>query len=249
MNKKPHIIILIPCYKRANILRICIDGITKLIEVNKLYKITPVWLISPEDTELKAIRKLLTNQKYVIEYSNLQVGEKLNAGINFIHQTFKYDYLMNFGSDNIIHPNLLHLFKPYIEAKIHMFGLTNIYFHNYKHNETLFMALYDKLMPYGLARMIHYDVINHFKNKHIDLYCDRLNSGLDTNSFHTMQNIEGFQYIKIDTGNIPLTIDIKSNTNINHWLVVSKVNAPEKYNVDLKTISEYFYNIIYKTKR
>jgi hypothetical protein len=214
------------------------------IKCVKNYKFTICCIVSPNDPHFAEILQIIPKNWLKISYKNNPVGEKLNASIDLLLQNIKFDYLMNFGSDDIIHPDLMTIYTPYINRKIQMIGLSNIYFYNYKTKDCVFLELFNKHIPYGLGRLIHISVLQKLKQKNQNLYPDRADSGLDSQSHRNMMALSNFDFEIITPGKLPLTVDIKTDTNINHWSVlINMIEKPVKFQ-KIENISTYFHKII-----
>jgi len=150
-----------------------------------------------------------------IYYPNLPVSDKMNAGIAYVHKHYEYDYLMNFGSDDLIHPDIEELYKPYFNKQFKLFGINTLYFHDLATGDTIFFDTYNTNGSIGAGRMIHRSVIDWFVFETIPLYEHGLNCGLDTSSaMNIKRNLHLYDVI-IDSGEFPYIVDIKTDTNIN----------------------------------
>ena len=225
------ILTIIPVWKRPDILEICLDGL-------KHIPVEPLFIISHEDPYIKEIKNILKEYN-TCTFPNFPVGRKLNAGINLALKEFKFDYLMNFGSDNIVSPELFAIYKPYFEKNKLFFGVNNLYIMNYIDKEIMFVEDYNIKKPIGAARMIHRSILNKMFNKKQNLY-DNLNSnGMDTNSQQRIYKHTKIEPIIIDTVTQPFILDIKTATNINTFQLMIK--RAEKVD-NSKEIIEYFSN-------
>lgn len=54
------------------------------------------------------------------------LGRKMNTGIEAILD-YDFDYLLKIDDDDVVHPDLLNIYSPYMQARIHYFGVKQIY--------------------------------------------------------------------------------------------------------------------------
>jgi len=223
------ILTIIPVWKRPDILKICLDGL-------KHIPVEPFFIISHEDPYYSEIKKLLKDY-YTCSFPNFPVGRKQNAGINLALKEFKFDYLMNFGSDNIVSPELFEIYKPYFEKNKLFFGVNNLYIMNYINKEIMFVEDYNLQKPIGAARMIHRSILDKLSYKRQNLYDNMLSDGMDTNSQQRILEHTKVEPIIINTQKQALILDIKTSTNINPFQLMIK--RSEKVD-NSKQIIDYF---------
>ena len=85
-------------------------------------------IVSPEDQDYDQLLTICKQSGFgVCEYSNKRLGEKINAGISVCKD---YDYLMNWGSDNLMDADLFKLYKPYIDKGVKLFGIGDCTIYN-----------------------------------------------------------------------------------------------------------------------
>jgi hypothetical protein len=148
-------------------------------------------------------------------FPNEPLGRKKIAGLNFAHRNFEFDYLMELGSDDLVNPEIFELYKPYMEKKFEFFGLNNLYYTNWDTRETIFCKDYNEGQTFGAGRMILNDAIR------VHPWPEDCNSGLDTAMVKILAS-KGIMEHVIDCGEKPYILDIKTNTTINHWIIVEK---------------------------
>jgi hypothetical protein len=201
------ILTVIPVWKRPDILKICVDGL-------KHIPVKPLFIISPEDRYLPEIKKILKNH-HTCQYPNWPVGRKLNAGINLAYKEYRFDYLMNLGSDDIISPKLFDVYRPLFEKQKLFFGVNNLYIMNYVNKKVMFVENYNIKRPIGAGRMIHRSVLTKMMRKKENLYDNECSHGMDTNSEQRILHFTQVRPKVIKTGKDPFILDIKTATNIN----------------------------------
>jgi hypothetical protein len=231
--KTPSVLIMIPAWKRSEIFSIVLKQLDYFTELlSGRVKADCLFILSPEDTEINELRKSVSNLKMeytVVYYPNYPVGEKHNAGINYAIKHLKFDYLMNFGSDDLIHPAIMELYLPYIFKKCPLFGINNIYFKDLlEGKQHLFKsAKNDKAI--GAGRMIHSSILKKLKKKQINLYENEKNRGLDGCSSDRVYQHLGIGEKIIDAGEFPFIVDLKSEENITPSKSIERYKALVEY--------------------
>lgn len=187
--------ILLPIWKREKITKICMDNLQQL---QKDFNIEVMCVVSEKWAKIEAIKR---GFKQVFA-SNEDLGEKHNVGVKEA-LCYKWDYLMNLGSDDIITKKLFKLYEPYFEKNLAMFGSTKVTFIDSRSKEV-------KGKDYGLligaGRCIRRDLIEEVPA----MYDSNLKCGLDLNS---MGKFHKYSHTEIDNG-FDTIFDIKSETNI-----------------------------------
>lgn len=210
------ILILVPVYKRPNILKAHLRNIAEFISANPQHQFIPFYILSEEDVNFKQNRQSIRHYKFEhCYYRNFPVGEKLNAGLNLAMEVFEFDYLMNMGSDDLLNPYLMKIYEPYINAKHPFFGINNLYFYDIYSLETIFFRTMNNDRSIGAGRMVHISVIKDIRSKGDNFWLNNFNSGLDSCSGTQVRTYTSAEEKVIDVGDIPMVIDIKSYTNIN----------------------------------
>jgi len=233
------ILILIPIYKRTEVLRICLDNLSKFINTVS-WEIQVVCLMSPEDSFLKENQKSVKKHGFkAIYYKNLPLGEKMNAGIEYVMSHYEFDYLMNFGSDDLIHADIEQLYEPYLNKRYKLFGINGLYFYELSTGKTIFFHNYNYIGSIGAGRMIAYDLLKQFYDQQYPLYEPKLNSGLDTSSAMSLKRMSDVVDIVAEVGNHPYIVDIKTDTNINLMMHIETRATSITY-IDNSFIHKYF---------
>lgn len=219
MNK-PSILILIPVWKRPDVYRITLAGMLHFITATqKNVKIQALVVLSPEDPCFNENHDTTRYYKefYDLEsifYKNDPVGEKHNAGLNYALQEFRFDYLMNFGSDDLIHPAIIDLYMPYIRCKTPFFGINNVYFWDPVSRRCIFYHAYNDERAIGAGRMIRRSILNFLQYKRVNLWDNSRNRSLDGSSRRRIIEHAGVEETVISAGEFPYLVDIKSDVNI-----------------------------------
>lgn len=235
------ILTLIPIYKRPEVTEISLYNLRYFADVVKEWNLTVVCILSPEDMYLKTNEK--TVKKYgfkAVYYKNLPVSDKLNAGINYVSARYKFDYLMNFGSDDLIHPEIATLYRPFFARNTRFFGINTLYFIELSTGKTIFFDTYNTNGSIGAGRMIHRDIINQFTSDLLPLYEPGLDCGLDTSSAMSIKRVTWDVDVIIDSGEFPYIVDLKTNTNINHFMHLECRERNIKY-VEKDIITKHFH--------
>lgn len=233
------ILTLIPMWKRPDVVRVMLINLTETRKKIR-HSMFVLAIICPHDPDKKELETLCREHGVNICYfQNIPLGRKMNAGINYAINNFEFDYLMNFGSDDLIHPTIFDLYKPYFEQKTLVFGINSLYFYEFETQKTIFFRCYTDGLVVGAGRMIHKSVFEMLKQNKMDLYEDEINRSMDSNSSGRLKNWLGIYDTVIDSGEFPYIVDIKTNTNINHITYVEQ-NTQQIKIVDKSVITKYF---------
>ena len=198
------ILIFTPIWKRPKILQEWVRSLRRLPRHELLV------VISPEDPYFKEIWKILPGYARFVKYENKPFGAKKNAGMEAARQ-LEWDYLMELNSDSIVNPRLFELYQSYMEKKVPLFGLNNLFVTDYKTKKSLFIPNYNTDMTFGSGRMLHRDALVLDK-----LWVDELNDGMDTNMKSRLSKA-GVNETVVDCGEVPMIVDLKTNTSIWHF--------------------------------
>lgn len=223
-----NIAIVIPCWMRPEILSLTVKQLNILCEenINKV-NITVIYSLSHEDPQISEVisaLKFCMHKYYVVFSDNNLLGQKVNDAIT-IAISLDFDYIMNLGSDDLIHPDLIDLYLPFLEMEIPFFGLASVWF--YKSGEKPFcFQNYNSNYLIGAGRMIHKKVINKVNDKFGSLYNPSINRGMDTHSANKIMEC-GFKQIFVYDGKHPLIVDIKSDINIHSYEAIRSANFVE----------------------
>lgn len=233
------VVILIPVYKRPEVLKLCLKSLALFIQ-RVSWEIQVVCLLSPEDKYLKENEKRVKSHGFkAIYFKNLPVSDKMNAGIAWIYKNLRFDYLMNFGSDDLIHPKIEALYEPFVQKTTPLFGVNSLYFHELNEKKTLFFHTYNFTGSIGAGRMIHFSVIDRIMKEKVPIYEPGLDSGLDTSSAMMIKRMTGVVDVGIECGTFPYIVDIKTTTNINPMFVI-EIRAKNITEVDNKFLKKYY---------
>jgi hypothetical protein len=203
------IIALIPVWHRFELLKLC------LLSLSEIKEIEPIFIISPGENE-NVID--LSKQYRHIWHENLPMGAKLNHGISQIMH-LEFDYLMNFGSDNLINPELIEI---YMKIKDEFMGIDNFYMVDINSKKTAIFRFNDMSYSPGAGRLIHKSILIQLFKKQ-KLYINKFNSGLDSCSADNIFCSLGIKQTIIKTNDEAYIIDIKTDQNINSFDSLCKI--------------------------
>jgi hypothetical protein len=216
--KRKKVVIIIPCWKRAEVAGLVFKQFDVLFETTKSkIDLMVIYIFSLSDPELKELINHYKSSNHPRDYiysANARLGQKINDGIDYASR-YQYDYIMNSGSDDLIHPNIIDLYLPFINDKVLIFGLNKLYFHK-QGEHPIFFSYYNTPHVIGAGRMIHKKVIQSVLKQYPGLYAPDINRGMDTMSAKRMHEF-GFEQTVIDPGEFPMIVDIKSDVNINSF--------------------------------
>ena len=233
--KKTKISILLPVWERPEVFAIVMRQLERFTNSNKAYDFLVFFIVSNNDSFLFQNLSLINNSGLnfkTFEFSNHSLGQKLNFGIEKINE-LEYDFIMNLGSDDLLHSDLLKLYEPYLNSAI--IGIDSCVFCQDSKN-ILNLKYYNKDRAVGAGRLISKKVIDTILNANDTLYSKHLSRGLDADSAMKMQNY-GFSELVLSTDK-PLIIDIKSDVNINSF-----ENIAKHYNFDkisFEVLKQYY---------
>lgn len=212
------IVSLTAIFSRCDITKIWATGI-------KYLDVVPVAIVSREDRQYHQNALICKYHNiHTIDYPNNPLGEKLNAVIKYILERFKFDYLMNIDSDDIIHPKLLSIYKPFIEVLTPFFGVNRVYFLNKNTHE----AMISVPNVWCAGRMIHRKLLEKLDG---NLYYNEDNRGLDQRSVDKVYELTRIGYVQVETESFPYVIDIKTSQNLNDWDFIQGFAEPSDFEI------------------
>lgn len=227
------IAVIIPVWGRHKVL----SHVLKSIEDFKLKGYFNFYFIFSEED--KHSEKILPKLQYFLNYvsfnsriitaSNDELGRKINRGILFAIED-GFDYMMNLGSDNLIHPNLFDLYEPYLKQNYAVIGINSVAYCDCQIKDgksTMESYLNKSDIMVGAGRMIHYEAVKNCFEKFGGLYTNDRQRGLDQDSLNHLTSL-GYKPLILDSGDFPYIVDIKTQANINTMETV--FNVPN-YNI------------------
>lgn len=201
---------LVTAWRRPEIVKVFLDRFEKVKPDYAEVSMIPV--LSPEDPSFKTLKHFFKDYDYLV-FKNLPLGEKRNAGLKYALQK-DWDFLLDMGSDNFFTP----LFWDLYRDKFHLdfFGLQNLYIYDIYHNKAIFLRNYSTIggepISYGAGRMYSREVCE----KVPVMWRPDVNSGLDGFSYFNITRA-GFKHTLINNGEMPIMLDLKTNTNLHHF--------------------------------
>lgn len=207
MTSPVKILTFTPVWQRQEIFEICLQGIKRLMKYDpKRFQITPFFVVSESWAA-----QLLNKHKFAyIYHQNQPLGDKKNAGIRYAINNFEFDYILEIGSDDLITNEWLEVAEPHLLAGVKQFHPCNVYFADIRNGHVGEWTT-DKIL--GLGRFIHRSAIEHV-HRNFDLWEPIGRRGMDTFSWRQMLKC-GIGNNIINTSGRVLTLDIKSDININ----------------------------------
>ena len=199
-----------------------------------------VYVFSKEDiniAELEAVYSTVNHNACLTYESNSFLGHKLNEGIRFAKH-FDYDYIMNFGSDNLIHPDLVDLYFPYMQNRVPFIGISSLYFYK-KEEKPLFFSYYNAPYLVGAGRIIHKNAVSDVFINLGTLYDYQVKRGMDTHSAKKLIAC-GYQPYSLYNGEFPYIVDIKSEVNINSFEKISQSARVTEVNSNIMNLEDIY---------
>ena len=199
---------LIPAYGRPEIFALSCRSLRRAIDLTTWIDFSVMTIVSPEDVSAKQLQQTALDSGFdVCLYKNKPIGEKLNAGISALGKD--YDYLMNWGSDDLINPKLFDLYKPLIKQGHQLFGIGDYLVYDSRTGAAIEFSMYHAIC--GAGRMIHRAILEWVNYRP---YNDRCERGLDGNSYSRIRNLTQMTARRLYPEELML-VDIKSDININ----------------------------------
>lgn len=205
------ILMLIPIWKRPEIVSIFMRH---FIDNQCPYaRVQPLFILSPEDTAYRQVLKIIEGYDYC-ECENRPLGRKKNYGLHYALENFKWDYLMDMGSDDVYTDVMWMLYEEMFKVKIPYFGLRNLYVYDYLTDSAMFVNGYhinklDEITAIGPGRCVRRDVVL----KNYPLWDDEAPFGMDGYSDYKIQK-SGVRCDVIDNKNTPTVCDVKSGISL-----------------------------------
>jgi hypothetical protein len=200
MHTKIDLLIYVALWKRPEITELCFKSLDRLRQ-HPDFRVQVLAVISEEEmTPLCEKYKV-----YHVFHENLPLGKKKNFGLQEAKK-FKFDYMMEIGSDTLILNELLDDYKPYIGV-YEFFGISDCAFID---SETGSCRRIGGASTYGGGRMIAREILEKMDWK---LWRDDISRGMDNNSILRMQSA-GIGYRQVKSRDFPMVIDVKSPVNI-----------------------------------
>jgi len=242
---KPKIVIIIPCWGRSEVFDlVCSQMDLFHAETEDKIDLTVLYIFSKEDKELFELEMIYNNAFHtcdMIYSSNRQLGKKLNDGIEYAAR-FDYDYIMNFGSDDLIHPELIDKYLPFLKAGVPLMGISSLYFLK-KNEDPVYFFYYNNPHVIGAGRMIHRSAIESVTRTFGGLYDPDICRGMDTHSAKRLAHC-GYGQQVIYRGEFPYIVDIKSEVNINSFESITSNKNQFRYRKAKMSLLEKQYPVL-----
>lgn len=225
------ILILVPIWGRPRITKIFVSCL-KWAKLDAQV----LMILSKEDQDYSKNLELVKDYDHCI-FKNEPLGKKLNAGIEYALD-YDFDYLMNLGSDDLIHPSLFGLYRPFMEEKWQFFGLDKIYFYDIISGKLGLSLEY----LWGAGRVISRQILEKLREKGEFLYKNEFFRGLDCNSIDKVKKLFNIDYKHLKSEDFPYIVDIKSEVGINDFILLQKFYRE----VDFEVLRPHYPNYILK---
>ena len=224
-----------PVWKRPELTKKCIEALLKLKP-----KGIELWIhgvLSMDDPCYLDNFEIFNDPRVSFSNANNKpLGVKKTFGLfEAIRLNEDYEYLMEVGSDDFLHPKIFELYKPFIKGRAKFFGMNNTYMYSVARDKLIWVKEYaGEDLTFGNGRMIHRSVIEKIG---CDLW-DDYNEGLDTMSGKKMKKA-GFRETIIDVGDYSYTLGIKTDVHISPFEFVEQIC--ETREVDTKLMEDFGY--------
>jgi glycosyltransferase involved in cell wall biosynthesis len=151
------VLIYFAVHRRIEILKICLQGIARLKKYRSDIEISSLAVCSTRE-EAKLLK---ANGCHVVITENEPLGRKKNTGLREALKQ-EFDYLMELGSDDLIHNSLLDIYFPLMRDGVDFFGVRKVMFYD---TQSAKVAQWENGFPIGAGRCIRRGVIEQVKAK------------------------------------------------------------------------------------
>jgi hypothetical protein len=236
------VIILIPLWQRPDVFNLVAANLRHFIQ-NSPHSIRIVCVVSDEDPYYADLMDIaIAHGCNIFHHPNLPLAVKINEAVKDCYHLFEFDYLMNFGSDNLIHPDIWKIYNTPMERGEQFFGINNVYFVEPVRDRAIHYLQYNNQGAIGAGRMIGYKIIRSMMIRRLLIYEPDRNRGLDSCSRRRIRTLNDIKELVIDAGRFPYIVDIKTETNINSFsslcYTTNKIN-----HIKPKRVMEHFPGI------
>jgi len=161
----------------------------------------------------------------VVKSSNEYVTRKWNNVIEAAYLS-DTDYIFIIGSDDLVDPDLIDIYRPYIKTEHSFFGVEEILFLNYNTNKLKHFRGYvgKERMSLGAGRMIHKRAL---KIMHGRLARETWSRGFDTSVMVNLR-AKGIKEVIVDVDK-PYILDIKIDDNLTKWDNINCIEQKANY--------------------
>ena len=221
-----------PVWKRPDILKLFVQSFVRLKEYADIDLLA---VLSADDPHYYKSMDILPQDTYLASHNNFPFGKKKNYG-GKMAKMIEWDYLLELNSDSIVNPAIFELYRPYMEKGVPFFGLNNLFVVDYFTKKSLFVPNYNTDMTFGSGQMLHREAYV------CELWTDELNDGLDTSKISHLRKA-GIEETIVDCGEVPMVVDIKTNTTITHFIeLAARAEKEVPYEYLTKHIGYDFIN-------
>jgi hypothetical protein len=149
-----------------------------------------------------------------VAFPNDPVGKKINSGIKYALEHYKFDYLMMMNSDTVINPKLFSdYYDELISKQVQFFGVNKVTFVNFYTDEAVEYEYMGSIL--GCGKMISRSLVERAFNERGKLYEPLLNRALDDTMYDNIMDL-GVRAVFVEYEG-QLVYDLKSDVNIHPW--------------------------------
>jgi len=164
LSETPRVVAVMPLWRRPHLLPMIIEKLP-----DWLHGI--VYILSPEDPYITSLLEIVKSTRcdYRVEiFMNKPLGRKLNHGVRTAMNEFEFDYLMNIGSDDIIHPDLLKEYRRQLDMlgidgwpDMCMMGMNSGDWYDPNNRRAERIRYFDVPIIIGAGRLTHLSLLEH----------------------------------------------------------------------------------------
>ena len=230
------IAVLVPAWKRPEVLKVAFDhwkNPQKKLRIELFF----CFVLSPTDPNydenLAILSDFLAKSEHdgiIVKADNNPIGSKMNDGLRIL-QAYKWDYLMNFGSDDILSDLYWLRFYPHLHNRDEYIVMNSVVFVDCIKKEAI-LATYPIV---GAGRLIARRLIDETMDYLGYVYAPKLNSGMDTSSQNNIQSVCTFSVTLVKGAYVA---DLKTFTNINLYHEIKQASH-EVTEIDAARFAEF----------
>ena len=151
------VLIYFAVHQRLEILKVCLAGIKRLQKHSTAIEYIPFAVCSTKKESTVLSHHGVQN----IIHPNQPLGAKKNAGLRAA-LLLEWDYLLELGSDDLIHESLMDAYLTYMQSGVDFFGVRKVMFYDTISKQ---VAQWENGFVIGAGRMIKRSVFTNVKNK------------------------------------------------------------------------------------
>jgi hypothetical protein len=149
-----------------------------------------------------------------VAFPNDPLGKKINSGIKYALEHYKFDYLMMMNSDTVINPRLFtDYYDELITKQVPFFGVNKVTYVNFYTDEAVDIEYMGSIL--GCGKMMSRALVERAFKERGKLYEPLLNRALDDTMYDNIMDLNvRAEFVEYEG---QLIYDLKSDVNIHPW--------------------------------